>query len=176
MTQKIQSESYPEYTSLIKPNTANNAYDIFTDEEYATIVKAHDIIRQKYLRESEVLSSPELTRKFLSLHLAHEQFEVFGVLWLDNRHKVLETVNLFNGTVDGAAVYPRVVATSALRHKASACILFHNHPSGNPEPSQADIDLTKRLKDCLALIDVRVLDHLVIGGNESISLVERGLL
>ena len=176
MTQKIQSELSPEYISPVKQDIPSNAYDIFTYKEYATIVKAHGIIRQKYLRESEVLSSPELTRKFLSLHLAHEQFEVFGVLWLDNRHKVLETVNLFNGTVDGAAVYPRVVATSALRHKASACILFHNHPSGNPEPSQADISLTKRLKESLALIDVRVLDHLVIGGNESISLVERGLL
>ena len=176
MTRTIQSEHSPAYTSLIKHNIPDNAYDIFTDEEYATIVKAHGIIKKEYLRKSTVLSSPELTRKFLSLHLAHEQFEVFGVLWLDNRHKVLETVNLFNGTTDGAAVYPRVVATSALRHRASACILFHNHPSGNPEPSQADTDLTKRLKDCLALIDVRVLDHIVVGGNESISLAERGLL
>jgi len=176
MTQTIQSELSPEYTSIVENNIPDNAYDLFTDEEYATIVKAHGIIKQQYLRKSTVLSSPELTRKFLSLHLAHEQFEVFGVLWLDNRHKVLETVNLFNGTTDGAAVYPRVVATSALQHRASACILFHNHPSGNPEPSQADIDLTKRLKDCLALIDVRVLDHIVIGGNEYISLAERGLL
>jgi DNA repair protein RadC len=176
MTQTIQSELSPEYISPVKQDIPDNAYDLFTDEEYATIVRAHDIIKQQYLRKSTVLSSPELTRKFLSLHLSHEQFEVFGVLWLDNRHKVLETVNLFNGTVDGAAVYPRVVATSALRHRASACVFFHNHPSGNPEPSQADIDLTKRLKDCLALIDVRVLDHLVIGGNESISLAERGLL
>jgi DNA repair protein RadC len=104
MTQKIQSESSPEYTSIVENNIPDNGYDIFTDEEYATIVKAHGIIRQKYLRESEVLSSPELTRKFLSLHLAHEQFEVFGVLWLDNRHKVLETVNLFNGTTDGGCV------------------------------------------------------------------------
>ena len=176
MTQKIQSELSPEYISPVKQDIPSNAYDIFTYKEYATIVKAHGIIRQKYLRESEVLSSPELTRKFLSLHLAYEQFEIFGVLWLDNRHKVLKVVNLFNGTVDGAAVYPRVVVTSALRHKASACILFHNHPSGNPEPSQADISLTKRLKESLALIDVRVLDHLVIGGNESISLAERGLL
>ena len=176
MTQTIQSELSPEYISPVKQDIPSNAYDIFTDEEYATIVKAHGIIKQQYLRKSTVLSSPELTRKFLSLHLAHEQFEVFGVLWLDNRHKVLETVNLFNGTTDGAAVYPRVVATSALRHRASACILFHNHPSGNPEPSQADISLTKRLKDCLELIDVRVLDHIVVGGNESISLAERGLL
>ena len=176
MTQTIQSELSPEYISPVKQDIPSNAYDIFTDEEYATIVKAHGIIKQQYLRKSTVLSSPELTRKFLSLHLAHEQFEVFGVLWLDNRHKVLETVNLFNGTTDGAAVYPRVVATSALRHRASACILFHNHPSGNPEPSQADISLTKRLKESLALVDVRVLDHLVIGGNESISLAERGLL
>jgi DNA repair protein RadC len=176
MTQTIQSELSPEYISPVKQDIPSNAYDIFTDEEYATIVKAHGIIKQQYLRKSTVLSSPELTRKFLSLHLAHEQFEVFGVLWLDNRHKVLEVVNLFNGTTDGAAVYPRVVATSALRHKASACILFHNHPSGNPEPSQADIDLTKRLKESLELIDVSLLDHLVIGGNESISLAERGLL
>jgi len=176
MTRTIQTEPSPAYTSLIKHNIPDNAYDIFTDEEYATIVKASCIIEKGYLRKSTVLSSPELTRKFLSLHLAHEQFEVFGVLWLDNRHKVLETVNLFSGTTDGAAVYPRVVVTSALRHRASACILFHNHPSGNPEPSQADISLTKRLKESLALVDVRVLDHLVIGGNESISLAERGLL
>jgi DNA repair protein RadC len=176
MTQTIQSELSPEYISPVKQDIPSNAYDIFTYKEYATIVKAHGIIRQKYLRESEVLSSPELTRKFLSLHLAHEQFEVFGVLWLDNRHKVLETVNLFNGTVDGAAVYPRVVATSALRHRASACIFFHNHPSGNPEPSQADITLTTRLKSTLALLDIRVLDHIVVGGVDTISLAERGLL
>jgi len=176
MTQTIKSEPSPEYTSIIKPDIPTNAYDIFTDEEYATIVKASAIIEKEYLRKSTVLSSPELTRKFLSLHLAHEQFEVFGVLWLDNRHKVLEVVNLFHGTTDGAAVYPRVVATSALQHRASACVFFHNHPSGNPEPSQADISLTKRLQECLTLIDVRVLDHLVVGGNESISLAERGLM
>lgn len=176
MTQTIQSELSPEYISLVKQNIPSNAYDIFTDEEYATIVKALGIIEKQYLRKSTVLSSPELTRKFLSLHLAHEQFEVFGVLWLDNRHKVLKVVNLFNGTTDGAAVYPRVVATSALRHRASACVFFHNHPSGNPEPSQADISLTKLLKESLKLIDIRVLDHIVIGGNESISLAEQGLV
>jgi DNA repair protein RadC len=166
----VRTEPAPTY------NSGQELPYEFTAEETLTLEATCEIIERKYLRKSDALRSPELTRQYLCSHLAQEPFEVFGVLWLDNRHRVIETVNLFNGTVDGAAVYPRVVATSALKHHASACIFFHNHPSGNPEPSQADVSLTKRLKESLELIDVRLLDHLVIGGNESISLAERGLL
>jgi len=166
----VRTEPAPTY------NSGQELPYEFTAEETLMLEATCEIIERKYLRKSDALRSPELTRQYLCSHLAQEPFEVFGVLWLDNRHRVIETVNLFNGTVDGAAVYPRVVATSALKHHASACIFFHNHPSGNPEPSQADITLTTKLKSTLALLDIRVLDHIVVGGVDTISLAERGLL
>jgi DNA repair protein RadC len=114
MTPTVNAESSPAYNNPSTPAENDDPYDIFTIKQQNVINQAKAIIDAAYLRKSAVLSSPELTRMFLSTHLAHEQFEVFGVLWLDNRHKVLEVVNLFYGTTDGAAVYPRVITTSAL--------------------------------------------------------------
>jgi len=101
---------------------------------------------------------------------------VFGCLWLNNRHNVIRVNPLFRGTIDAAAVYPREVVKEALQVNAASVIFYHNHPSGDPEPSSADRALTDRLKTALATVDIRVLDHIVIGGNKTVSFAERGLI
>jgi DNA repair protein RadC len=128
------------------------------------------------LRRGDALLNPGDTARFLTARLRDYPYEVFGVLFLDNRHRVLAFEELFRGTVDGASVHPREVVRRALRHNAAAVILSHNHPSGVAEPSQADQQITRRLRDALGLIDVRVLDHLVVGDGDCCSLAERGLL
>lgn len=128
------------------------------------------------LVDKETLSSPTDSAKFLQLRLAGERNEAFGALFLDNKHRVIEYDELFRGTIDGAAVYPRVVVQKCLEVNAAAVILAHNHPSGHVEPSEADKAITRRLQDALALIDVRVLDHIVVGTEGWVSLAERGLL
>ena len=124
----------------------------------------------------EALTSPTDVAQFLQMALAQEKNEVFAAIFLNNKHKVLSFEPLFNGTIDGAAVYPRVVVQQALACNAAAVIFAHNHPSGCCEPSQADRTITTRLKDALALIDVRVLDHFVVSRSEWVSLAQRGWL
>jgi len=128
------------------------------------------------LTGQEALTSPTDVAQFLQLALAQEKNEVFAAIFLNNKHKVLSFEPLFNGTIDGAAVYPRVVVQQALACNAAAVIFAHNHPSGCCEPSQADRTITTRLKDALALIDVRVLDHFVVSRSEWVSLAQRGWL
>lgn len=134
---------------------------------------------RRYLGESlqrgEPLTSPQVTRQFLSQRLRDYSHEVFAVLFLDQRHRVICFEELFRGTIDGASVYPREVVKQSLQYNAAAVIFAHNHPSGVAEPSQADQHITRRLQDALALIDVRVLDHFVVG-DEVVSFAERGLL
>ena len=109
--------------------------------------------------------------------LAGRSYEMFGALFLDNRHRVIEFHELFRGTIDGASVYPREVVKQVLACNAAAVIFLHNHPSGEPEPSAADEQITYRLRDALCLIDVRVLDHIVVGsGGRTVSFAERGLI
>ena len=127
------------------------------------------------IKRGDALCSPKETRQYLRLQLAEEIAEVFCVLWLDNRNRVIHFQRMFNGTIDGASVYPREVVRHAIANNAAACILTHNHPSGVAEPSHADEMITKRLKDALALIDVRVLDHMIVG-DEIVSFAERGLI
>ncbi len=122
------------------------------------------------------LASPGDTQAYLRLRLADKQAELFGCLYLDNRHRVLQLCELFHGTIDGTSVYPRVVVQRALEINAAAVILFHNHPSGVAEPSQADERITRRLKSALELIDVRVLDHFIVAAGESVSMAARGIL
>ena len=109
------------------------------------------------------------------MRLAPQPYELFAVLWLDNRHRVIAFEELFRGTIDGASVHPREVVRAAIDHNAAACIFAHNHPSGVEEPSQADLRITNRLKDALDLVDVRVLDHMIVG-DTMCSFAERGLL
>ena len=124
----------------------------------------------------EPLSNPESSKEFLRLKLAPLEHEVFACLFLDNRHRVIAFETLFTGTIDGASVYPREVVKAVLRHNAAAVIFSHNHPSGVPEPSRADEQLTRRLTDALSLVDVRVLDHIVVSTEGTVSFAERGLL
>lgn len=122
------------------------------------------------------LTSPKETADFLTSRLRDYAFEVFAVIFLDNRHRVLAFEELFRGTIDGASVHPREVLRRALHHNAAAVVLSHNHPSGVAEPSQADCRITERLRDALAMVDVRVLDHLIIGDGSCCSLAERGFI
>ncbi|HEY9198072.1 MAG TPA: DNA repair protein RadC [Gammaproteobacteria bacterium] len=128
------------------------------------------------LQRGDALANPDITRRFLQSRLRGYPHEVFACLFLDNRHRVIEYEALFRGTLDGASVHPREVVKAALAHNAAAVILAHNHPSGVAEPSQADVHLTRRLREALGLVDIRVLDHMVIGDGEAVSFAERGLL
>jgi DNA repair protein RadC len=128
------------------------------------------------LEDRDALTSSELTRQYLRARLRHYEHEVFACLFLDNQHRVVKLEELFRGTIDGAAVYPREVVKRCLSNNAAAVIFAHNHPSGIAEPSQADIGITQRLKVALNTIDVRVLDHIVVGRSDAISFAERGLL
>ncbi|WP_269618800.1 RadC family protein [Zhongshania sp. BJYM1] len=128
------------------------------------------------LQQQPVFSSAAATRQFLLAQLRQEVREVFAVLYLDNQHQLLCYEPLFYGTIDGAAVYPREIARRALELHAAALIVAHNHPSGVAEPSDADIRITRRIRDALALLDMRLLDHCVVAGPEVISLAERGLI
>ncbi|MWV18275.1 DNA repair protein RadC [Pseudomonas sp. L-22-4S-12] len=128
------------------------------------------------LRRGRALTSPKEVFSHLQALLADYGHEVFALLLLDSRHRVIAFQEVFRGTLDGASVYPREVVKIALEHNAAAVILVHNHPSGDPEPSQADIKLTRSLQDALNLVGTRTLDHIVVGHEGCLSLAERGLL
>ena len=131
---------------------------------------------EEKLKREIVLGSTRDTRDYLQAQLRDRKNEVFCILFLDNRHRVLVFEELFQGTLNGTAVYPREVVMRALKHNAAAVILVHNHPSGVAEPSRADELLTTRLKEALSLVDIRLLDHLVVGDGETVSFSERGLI
>jgi DNA repair protein RadC len=145
-------------------------------EERVTVIKLAMAILNDRHRAGRALESPGQTRDFLRLKLVERKHEVFGALFLDTRHRVIRLAEMFQGTIDGATVHPRVVVQRALELNAAAVVLFHNHPSGVAEPSMADEAITRRLRDALALVDVRVLDHFVVAAGESVSFAERGLL
>ena len=128
------------------------------------------------LKSRDILTSSAATRDYLRARFKNCESEVFSCLFLNNQHHVMELEELFRGTIDGEAVYPREVVKRALYHNAAAVIFAHNHPSGIAEPSAADIAITRKLKTAMQTIEVRVLDHLVIGAGEVISFAERGLL
>jgi DNA repair protein RadC len=139
------------------------------------IVVALSILERQFCR-GKALTSPDVTKQYLSLHLGRLEQEIFSCLFLDNGHRIISFDHMFTGTIDGAAVYPREIVKQALGHNAAAVILVHNHPSGIAEPSDADRNITGRIKDSLSLVDIRVLDHLVVGGAQIMSFAERGLL
>jgi DNA repair protein RadC len=149
--------------------------DLEPAEQDAIVALALAILKHRH-RRGRALTSTQDTRAYLRLRLAERKGEVFGALFLDTRHRVLDLAELFQGTVNAANVYPRVVVQRALELNAAAVILFHNHPSGVAEPSHSDEAITRHLKEALALIDVRVLDHFVVAAGESVSFSERGLL
>ena len=141
----------------------------------AIIQNAIEILESRIQKPTDYIKSPNDTRNFLRMKLCEREHEVFAVLFLDSRHGVIAYDEMFNGTIDGAAVYPREVVKAALLHNAAAVIFAHNHPSGVTNPSESDKRLTKRLKDALLLVDVRVLDHLIVGRDIS-SFAELGLM
>jgi len=128
------------------------------------------------MRRGEALTDPIASARYLKACLAGYPYEVFGCLFLDNRHRVIAFEELFRGSIDGASVHPREVVRRCLVHNAAAVIFAHNHPSGVAEPSQADREITRHLRQALELIEVRVLDHFVIGSGSALSLAERGWL
>lgn len=156
---------------------------IYTKNEQAVITRALHIIAEKSAEKSDtILSSPQRTAEYCRMFLATqpdpEGREYFMVTYLNSQHHLIETCAEFSGTIDGAAVYPREVVKKSLQLNAAAVILFHNHPSGTCDPSSADRKITERLKDALALVDVRVLDHVIIssGSDDHYSFAEGGLI
>ncbi len=128
------------------------------------------------VRRGTSLASPKATRDYLALKLGNLEHEVFAVLFLDKRHRLISYKEMFRGTIDGATVHPREVVKEALKQNAAAVILAHPHPSGVAEPSQADELITQRLKHALDLVDIRILDHVIVAGGDTLSMAERGLI
>ena len=147
-----------------------------TQHEDWIIERAMQIIEGRFFRHGDYLTNPATVKTFLRVKLNGERREVFAVVFLDASHRALAYEVLFQGTIDQTSVYPRVVLTKALEHNAAALILAHNHPSGMTEPSFADRALTDRLKRALALVDVRVLDHIIVGEGPPYSMAEHGLI
>ena len=139
------------------------------------VAMARKLMNRRFAKGRSI-TSPDAFRDYLQLQLADREHEVFCCVFLDTRHRILAFEPLFRGTIDGASVYPREVVKQALILNACAVIFAHNHPSGESEPSQADRDLTRRLQQALTLVDVRVLDHFIIGKGRAYSFAERGLL
>lgn len=149
------------------------------EDGHERCLAAKELVRRwldEELRRECVLSSPGAVRDYLRLHFAGQQHESFVVLFLDAQNRLVAAEELFRGTLSQTSVYPREVVKAALRHNAAGVILAHNHPSGVPEPSRADELLTQNLKQALALVDVKVLDHFVIAGVVALSFSERGVL
>jgi DNA repair protein RadC len=149
------------------------------DAKYAQLQAVLEMAKRHFkeiLQRGNALTSPDITRAYLSAQLRGYSYEVFACLFLDNQHRVIQLDELFRGTIDGASVYPREVVKQALHHNAAAVIFAHNHPSGIAEPSAADKHITEKLKQALALFDIRVLDHFIIGDGQPYSFAEHGLL
>lgn len=142
----------------------------------ALIARAHHVLHRRLRREPLRINSPATARAFLSLQLAQREHEVFAVIWIDARNHVIAFEELFVGTLTHSSVYPREVVKRALACNAAAVLLAHNHPSGSCEPSCADKALTKTLQQTLALVDVKVVDHIIVGGIDTLSFAEQGLL
>ncbi len=161
-------------TFVLYTKQPNGRYRAVTDDELFAEAAAK---RLKLFSQSRLpLTSPRDVAEFLKSQLAHKDHEVFAVLFLDARHRLLRYEEMFRGTIDGATVYPREVVKRALHWNASAVILAHPHPSGVAEPSEADRSITQKLSRALMLIEVRLLDHIVVGGEHVTSMAERGLL
>ncbi len=128
------------------------------------------------LQSREVMQNAASVQLFLQLHMAHKQHEVFAMMFLDAQHKLLCMETLFRGTLSQTSVYPREVVLRALHHHSAAVVLAHNHPSGSVHPSPADLHLTHTLKSALAMVDVRVLDHVIVGPGQAFSMAEQGVL
>lgn len=150
-----------------------NAITLYTR---AQVVQQALALLECEVREADALATPDAVRDYLRLLLADRPHEVFAVVFLDAQNRVIETLEMFRGTLTQTSVYPREVVIEALSRQAASVLLCHNHPSGSAEPSRADEMLTRTLKQALALVDVRVLDHFIVTRSAVLSFAERGLL
>ncbi|AIO48885.1 DNA repair protein RadC [Serratia marcescens] len=164
--------TFSSFDASLMVRDAQGHYLLATAEQ--VLEAARQVIEHKMQRGAS-FTSPAAVKEYLCAKLAGYEHEVFAVLFLDTKHRLIEYVEMFHGTIDSASVHPREVVKEALRLNAAAVIVSHNHPSGNPEPSGADRSLTQRLKEALALVDVVTLDH-VVAGNSAASFAERGLI
>lgn len=146
------------------------------EQENQVIAEAKYLLYQRLHTSNQVFSEPRVAKDYLCLQLSAEQREVFSCLFVDSQHRFLAYREIFVGTINSCTVYPREVVKAALKENAAAVIFAHNHPSGVPEPSQQDRRITRQLKEALSLLDIRVLDHCVVGGDRVVSFAERGLL
>ena len=160
----------------LKAGEATGTYLVDSPVSEADILLMAQQLASQRLRRGRSLTAPHAVFSHLQALLADYEHEVFALLMVDSKHRVLAFKELFRGTLDAASVYPREVVKLCLEHNAAAAILVHNHPSGDPEPSQADLTLTRKLKDALILVDIRTLDHIVVGIEGCVSLAERGHL
>lgn len=147
--------------------------------ESSTLQSVEELMHRRLgerLERDDALTNPQAALEYVQTRLARREHEVFAVVFVDNRHRVIAFEEMFRGTVDGSTVHSREVVKAALSHNAAAVVLVHNHPSGVAEPSKADHTLTQRLTDALALVDIRVLDHFVLAHSESTSFAQRGLI
>ena len=164
--------SFSSFDASLMVRDAKGHYQPATADQI--LDAARQAIEHKMQRGAS-FTSPAAVKEYLCTKLGGFEHEVFAVLFLDTRHRLIEYAEMFHGTIDSASVYPREVVKEALRLNAAAVILSHNHPSGSPEPSQADKVLTQRLKEALGLVEVRILDHVIVGGMETVSFAEKGL-
>lgn len=178
---KVRSEASGRYLATPVGTVVGTGADdsANVDDEEEILAKARAILLRRLKEAGPIhpeLGSPPEVKQYLRHLCVLTQHEIFGCLFLNNRHEVLAVEELFRGTIDGASVYPREVVKRALELNAIAVIFFHNHPSGNPEPSEADTRLTQRLKDALRTVDIRTLDHIIVGREEELSFAETGRL
>lgn len=163
---RVRSESSPEYV-VTRPAASNPAED-------QIIAQALEILARRMAR-GELIGGPSSAGDYLRMKYAAQPFEVFGAIMLDTRHRIIEILEIAHGTIDSCTVHPREVLRAVMACNAAAVIIFHNHPSGNPQPSEADQFLTRRISETLAHIDARVLDHVVVAAGGFCSFAERGI-
>jgi DNA repair protein RadC len=168
----FQSEDAAAYSVAPKQPEIEHG---LTESEWVVVAQALELLRKCVNRQS-VLDSPVAVKQYLTLRAAKYEVEVFSVLYLDARHRPIAVVDLHTGTLTQTSVYPREVVRHALRLNAAACIITHNHPSGCPSPSEADKVLTRTLKNALALVDVRLLDHIITAAGDTYGFAESGLI
>ena len=163
-------------SNIILYTTDEHSANGIREASFQEVLDAARLALAKRVRRGTGFTSPRVTADYLRVRLSALDHEVFCVIYLTERHQFIACEDLFRGTIDGASLYPREVLKEALKRNAAAVILAHNHPSGVAEPSQADLEITKHLKRALKLVEIRVLDHIIIGGGDVVSFAERGML
>ncbi|SEO41693.1 RadC family protein [Vreelandella aquamarina] len=158
----------------LKAGEVAGTYHVTSPVTETDIITMAKRFARRKLAKGRKITQPSQAFEHLQLLLQDYEHEVFSVLFLDSQHRVIRFEEMFRGTIDAASVYPREVLKTALAYNAAAVILVHNHPSGDPEPSDADRRITEQLKEMLELVEIRVIDHIVVGGDQTVSLAERG--